>query len=255
RSEESHWVQCELSMAVELKKPIFPLLLEGRRWLSVAAISEVNVVGGKLPPARFFDTLRPYFLPATPTAVSLPLQSVAADSIFADPLGWAPPTTPTTPNKPPTAEDDLSSEKGVDYRKLRNLLKAGKWKEADQETGRCMLEALGRKENDYIHSEELQNFPCADLRTIDALWVKYSKGKWGFSVQKRIYVECGAKLNGKYPGDEIWYEFCRRVGWRKGDSYVSYSNLTFDLQKSSVGEFPVGWGFAGLFSRIETCKL
>ena len=66
-----------------------------------------------------------------------------------------------------------------------------------------MLEAVGRKENDWIRAAELKNFPCADLRTIDALWVKYSQGKWGFNVQKRIYVECGAKLDGNYPGDKI----------------------------------------------------
>jgi hypothetical protein len=66
RSENSHWVQCELSMALELKKPVFPLLLEGRRWLAVAALHEVNVVGGKLPPVNFFDRLRLYFpAPAT----------------------------------------------------------------------------------------------------------------------------------------------------------------------------------------------
>jgi hypothetical protein len=54
RSQESHWVQCELSMALELKKPVFPLLLLGRRWLAVAALQDVNVVGGNLPPANFF---------------------------------------------------------------------------------------------------------------------------------------------------------------------------------------------------------
>ncbi|RZM78829.1 toll/interleukin-1 receptor domain-containing protein [Leptolyngbya iicbica] len=72
RSEDSHWVQCELSLALELKKPIFPLLLEGRRWLSVAAIQSVDVLGGQLPPARFFDTVRGYFPTAT-VAESLPV--------------------------------------------------------------------------------------------------------------------------------------------------------------------------------------
>jgi hypothetical protein len=181
RSEASHWVQCELSLALELKKPIFPLLLEGRRWLSVAAIQSVDVAGGNLPPARFFDTLRPYFPAPTATAESTLIQEVAADSIPSAPLGWA----PTPIQKPvltqPAQEDDLSSEKGVDYRKLRDLLKAGQWKEADQETDRRMLEAVGRKEDDWIRGEEVLNFPCADLKTINALWVDYSNGKWGFS--------------------------------------------------------------------------
>ncbi len=166
---------------------------------------------------------------------------------------------------PPTAEVELRSAKGVDYRRLRDLLQAGQWQEADQETARRMLEAVGRDTNDWIREEELLNFPCADLKTIDALWVQYSKGKWGFSVQKQIYVACGAdKLDGSYPGDAIWHEFCCRVGWRKGNRSVNYRDLTFNLEKSSAGEFPIVglWKgvlvvvvCVGLFSRIETCKL
>jgi hypothetical protein len=96
-----------------------------------------------------------------------------------------------------------------------------------------------------VSSKDLLSFPCADLKPLTSCGCKYSNGKWGFSVQKQIYVECGAKLDGQYPGNEIWREFCRRVGWRKGESYLNYSDLTFDLQNSSTGEFPavvVGWG-------------
>jgi uncharacterized caspase-like protein len=75
-----------------------------------------------------------------------------------------------------STEDDLSSEKGVDYTKLRDLLKAGNWKEADYETYLVMIQAVGKKENDYFERDELLNFPCTDLRTVDHLWVKYSNG-------------------------------------------------------------------------------
>jgi GUN4-like len=106
----------------------------------------------------------------------------------------------TIDTKEPTAkeDDDLSSEKGVDYSKLRDLLAAGNWKDADMETYRVMIQALGKKEGDYFKSEELLNFPCTDLRTIDRLWVKYSNGRFGFSVQKEIYLSVGGKLDGKY---------------------------------------------------------
>ncbi len=156
------------------------------------------------------------------------------------------------------AEDRLDSEKGINYQRLRDLLKAGDWKAADQETTHRMLEAVGRGKKDWIRKDELLNFPCTDLLTIDRLWVKYSQGKWGFTVQKRIYVECGAQLDGNYPGDKIWRKFCDRVGWRK-NGVVSYSQLTFDPQKSPAGEFPRyvgnGVGLRNFFSRIETCKL
>jgi hypothetical protein len=123
-------------------------------------------------------------------------------------------------------EDDLSSEKGIDYTRLRDLLKAQNFKDADQETYLQMLEAVGREKGDWIRAEELLNFPCADLKTIDRLWVKYSDGKFGFSVQKEIYVQCGAKLDGKYPGDKIWREFCDRIGWRVNGKYIYYSRVT-----------------------------
>ncbi|MEM7772867.1 MAG: GUN4 domain-containing protein, partial [Cyanobacteria bacterium P01_A01_bin.37] len=105
------------------------------------------------------------------------------------------------------AENYLPSEKGIDYRRLRDLLKAQNFKDADQETYMRMLEAVGRKNGDYFRPDDLLNFPCTDFNTIDRLWVKYSDGKFGFSVQKEIYVQCGAKLDGNYPGDKIFKEF------------------------------------------------
>ncbi|NJL47990.1 MAG: TIR domain-containing protein [Leptolyngbyaceae cyanobacterium SM2_5_2] len=116
---------------------------------------------------------------------------------------------PITPNQ----KDDLSSEKGIDYTHLRDLLKAGNWRDADRETHEVMIRTMGKKAGAWFNSDELLNFPSTDLCTIDRLWVKYSQGKFGFSVQKQIYVECGGKLSGMYPGDKVWNEFCDRVGW------------------------------------------
>lgn len=171
-------------------------------------------------------------------------------------------------NRQREAEDDLSSEKGIDYHKLQQLLKAGDWKAADQETYEVMIRALGKKPGDYFTREELLNFPCQDLRTIDTLWVKYSQGRFGFSVQKQIYVECGAKLDGQYPGGKIWREFSVRVGWRVDVSWIRYSQVTFSTS-ASRGHLPEkvhlnhkwDWrwgkikGYSSLLSHIETCKV
>lgn len=161
-------------------------------------------------------------------------------------------------------EDKLSSERGIDYTQLRDLLKAGKWKEADQETERVMLQAVGRAEGDGIPPPELINFPCTDLRIIDALWIKYSNGKFGFSVQKKIYLECGGRLNGAYPGDEVWEEFTEKVGWRSQNKWISYRDVSFDAS-APVGHLPpllfgmwAVMGFVGtafFFFRTEICKV
>jgi hypothetical protein len=171
-------------------------------------------------------------------------------------------TTDETLITPPQPEpDDLSSEKGVDYTKLRDLLAAGNWKDADYETYLVMLQAVGRKENDWIRDSELLNFPCTDLRTIDRLWVKYSKRHFGFSVQKEIYLSVGGKPDGKYD-EEAWKKFGDRIGWRVESSLWIYTeNVTFDTS-APRGHLPcqTGWWLEGvaeesLFSRIETCKL
>jgi len=110
--------------------------------------------------------------------------------------------------KQATNEVQLVSAVGMDYYELRNLLAAGKWKEADQKTGRVMCKVAG-KEEEWLDTKSIDNFPCEDLRTIDQLWVKYSDGRFGFSVQKRIYQSLGG--TGEFL--EIWEAFGDRVGW------------------------------------------
>ncbi|MBD2606946.1 GUN4 domain-containing protein [Scytonema hofmannii FACHB-248] len=116
----------------------------------------------------------------------------------------------TTTVKPTQQNNDLSSEKGIDYTRLRDLLKAYEWEEADKETLAVMLKAVDREQKVWLDPESIKNFPSADLRTIDQLWVKYSDGRFGFSVQKRIW-ESVAKDYTKL-GD--------RVGWRTYETVI-----------------------------------
>lgn len=157
-------------------------------------------------------------------------------------------------------EVELCSEKNVDYTRLRDLLADGKWKEADEETLTVMLKAAGREKQRYLDSKSFETFPCADLRTIDRLWVKYSNGHFGFSVQKRIWESVGGK-----PGEydyEIYRELAARVGWRVKGEWITYSNSSFSLN-APEGHLPlrdtsglwVGFGWVGLFYRVETCKV
>lgn len=152
-------------------------------------------------------------------------------------------------NSPLPEEDNLSSEKGIDYTKLRDFLKTGKWKEADYETYLVMLQAVGRKENDWIREEELLNFPCKDLITINTLWVKYSNGKFGFSVQKEIYLSVGGKTDGKYD-KEAWLKFAEKVEWRRNGEWIMYSDVIFDTT-SPNGHLPIGKLFRNTHDSIR----
>jgi hypothetical protein len=130
------------------------------------------------------------------------------------------------PVREPQSSGDvpLVSAVGVDYTKLRDLLVAKDWKEADLETEKRMLEVAGRESQGWLGVKDVENFPCQDLGTIDKLWVKYSGGKFGFSVQKQIYQDLGGT---KDYDEKVWESFGEKVGWRKGGSWLSYSNLTF----------------------------
>jgi len=130
------------------------------------------------------------------------------------------------------------------YAKLEGHLKAQQWKEADDETYRLMITTVGKDEGVWFEREELLNFPCDELRAIDGLWVKYSNGHFGFSVQKQIYVECGGKLDGHYPDSEVWELFSGRVGWRNNGKWMHYSDLIPSIS-SPQGIFPwvFSWGY------------
>ena len=148
-------------------------------------------------------------------------------------------------------QDRLSSERGVDYRHLRDLLAQLKWQEANQETSIVMLKATERERYGWLTKECLKTFPCTDLCTIDLLWVKYSNGRFGFSVQNLIWQE--EKKN--------YQAFCLRVGWRKWRGLRSdYSSLTFSLE-APYGHLPVGvrykvrGGGSCFLSRVSSCKL
>ena len=122
----------------------------------------------------------------------------------------------------------------MDYSELRDLLAAWKWKEADEETRRVMLTVVNRENEGWLNTESIDNFPCEELRTIDQLWVKYSNGRFGFSVQKRIYQSLGGTrdFNG-----EIWSAFGDTVGWRKRGKWFYYKDIIFDLT-SPEGHLP-----------------
>lgn len=132
----------------------------------------------------------------------------------------------------------MGSERSIDYTKLRDLLKAGEWAAADRETYEVVMRAMDklpytahRFAQPYAAHRftqyEILNFPRQDLCIIDRLWVKYSNERFGFSVQRKIYLECGAMLDGQYPGDIVWARFWDRTGWRVFGVAIESAMLNF----------------------------
>jgi hypothetical protein len=57
-SEESKWVEREILLADEEQKPIFPLLLKGKRFPLLIGVQYHDVTNGEVPPLTFVSTLK-----------------------------------------------------------------------------------------------------------------------------------------------------------------------------------------------------
>jgi energy-coupling factor transporter ATP-binding protein EcfA2 len=108
------------------------------------------------------------------------------------------------------------------YYHLVCLFTAWKWEEADRETTKLILKIAGCNELKLTREEAIK-FPCEDLKIIDSLWVNFSRGHFGFSVQKKIWEDCGSPADldssnwkkGSEQRDQSWRIFHQKVGWLK----------------------------------------
>lgn len=149
------------------------------------------------------------------------------------------------------------------YAKLRDFLAARRWNDANVETARVMLIAVKKEDSPFLLREDIQKFPCSDLKTINQLWLQYTNGHFGFSVQKRIYQKVGLDYKA----------LCEQVGWNNNGVSIEISKLTWDLN-TPKGHLPIlsvdseitslgrilpegSWARAGasLVRRLEECNI
>ncbi len=73
-----------------------------------------------------------------------------------------------------------------------------------------MIELAGEDAEDrgWVYFTEVKTFPVTDLKTIDTLWSFYSDGKFGFSVQRKIWV--GKRRQ--------WAKFFKEIDWVQGEN-------------------------------------
>ena len=116
----------------------------------------------------------------------------------------------------------LNSERGIDYLPLQQLLIRQDFQAADVMTLEKMCElagtaAVARK---WIYFTEVANFPSADLQTLDLLWRMFSEGKFGFSVQRKIWLSVGKDFS------QLW----QKIDWKTDNSWTRYPNeFTWNL--------------------------
>ena len=142
----------------------------------------------------------------------------------------------------------VSPKTGMNYTALRDLLKEEKWSEADIETYKLVEQlvktAKQRNKHLFIELKTIAEFSCPDIRTIDALWMKYTGNKFGFSPQQEVWQSVNQQ------GDfstQTWRLFATEVGWKQGavdsgSGYLLYDQLKFNPEQAPVGHLP--WWFS-----------
>lgn len=108
-----------------------------------------------------------------------------------------------TPDTPPLIESECS----FDHVPLSIALQTGDFLEADQITRDSLIKLAGEQAvgRGYVYFTEVAKLPEKDLATIERLWLAYSGGKFGYSVQaKELKTK---KINGNL--EKLFV----RIGW------------------------------------------
>ncbi|GAA6615755.1 GUN4 N-terminal ARM-like repeat domain-containing protein [Scytonema sp. NUACC26] len=116
----------------------------------------------------------------------------------------------------------LTSDCNIDYSPIQKLLAAQDFQAADRMTLQKMCELAGPTaiQRKWLYFTEVENFPATDLQTLNTLWLVHSEGKFGFSVQREIWLGLGKNW------DNLW----GKIGWKKGNNWTRYPNeFTWDL--------------------------
>lgn len=146
----------------------------------------------------------------------------------------APKPKPAQPVEPP-----------LNCEKLRQLLELKKWKEADFETKRLLLELMRREKEGWLQPDDIKKLSLQALLSIDKLWIRYSDGSFGFSVQNKIWRSLGCKSSPEVAIQTMSENrFGKAVHWYINNLWLSPWDA-FDYETQSVrGSLPREYIFA-----------
>ena len=71
--------------------------------------------------------------------------------------------------------------------------------------------------------------PGIDLVSLDRLWLFYSRGRFGFSVQGRLLRACGGR----------WEQLWPRLGWKRDGVWTRYPGSFTWSQDAPEGHMPL----------------
>lgn len=126
----------------------------------------------------------------------------------------------------------LDSSKGLEYNELQSMLLRKQFFKADRVTQQLLCELGGEssKVRGWLYFSEVINLSSIDLLTMDQLWKIHSEGKFGFSIQRNIWLAQGKNI----------YKFWKKIGWQnQGNRLCRYPDeFIWDL-KAPLGHLPL----------------
>jgi hypothetical protein len=125
----------------------------------------------------------------------------------------------------------ITSASGINYAPLQLALMEQRYEEADRLTSEHLRQLAGADavNRGYVYYSEVPPIPSVDLESIDRLWVVFSQGRFGFSVQIKLL----RSLSGRW--DQLW----PRLGWKQGGVWTRYpSAFTWSLE-APEGHLPL----------------
>ena len=132
----------------------------------------------------------------------------------------------------------LPSERGIDYVPFATMLAVGDFKGADQfaRDNLIKISGPGSVKRQFVYWTEVKNLPATDLATMERLWLQFSGGNFGYSVQKRVWEVENANFD----------NYIRRIGWTTIDNgnerklkWFGQSEFIYDVEKAPKGHLPL----------------
>nr|ARW68212.1 hypothetical protein [Chondria sp. (in: red algae)] len=120
----------------------------------------------------------------------------------------------------------------INYQPLQDILINQKFQEADKLTSQYLCELVEIKTNykkNWLYFTDIQFMPSEDLFTLDLLWKIYSKGKFGLSIQKKIWTSNNKK----------WEKLWEKIGWTDNGNTKRYPNEFIWTLDAPQGHLPL----------------
>ena len=126
---------------------------------------------------------------------------------------------------------DTPSVADIDYTPLQHHLLREDFEEADRVTSALLRQLAGEQavRRGYVYFSEVAPMSGIDLTTLDRLWIVFSQGRFGFSVQWRLLQS----FDGRY--DQLW----PRIGWKTDGVWTRYPGAFDWSLKAPEGHMPL----------------